>query len=182
MDMKKIPLLFIFGLVILPDCFSQNMLIIGGEYNPFKPAFWDSNIGFNIEVLDQHIQNDILFAFGGIWARNEEEKRPQKFLFSLKDKIFYSLDGRYVGLRAGVSAAFGIYDLSEFPQRTDLFFSAGGFAGICIFPHSPFSVTLDVCPGYALAFYVTDAPGASVNDSGFMLPISLGLRFNIDKL
>jgi hypothetical protein len=180
--MKKIPLLFILGMTILPGCFSQNMLIIGGEYNPFRPLLWDGAIGFNIEVLNEHIQNDVLLTFGGIRVKNKGGEESQKFIFSLKDNFFYSLNGQYIGLRAGISAAFGIYDVSEFPGKNDLFLSAAGLVGICIFPKSIISITLDVCSGYALAFCLTDAFDVSHNDSGFMLPISLGVRFNIDKL
>jgi hypothetical protein len=180
--MKKIPLLFILGMVVLPRCFPQNLLMVGGEFNPLDPLFWNCGIGFNIEVLNQHIQNDTLLVAGGIRAENEEGERPQKFLFSVKDKFFYSLNGRYIGLRAGISAAFGIYDFSRDPQATDLFFSVAGLAGICILPKSLISITLDICPGYAMAFRLNDAFKGSRNEFGFMLPISLGVQFNIDNL
>jgi hypothetical protein len=180
--MKKIPLLFILGMVVLPCCFSQNLLMVGGEFNPLDPLFWNGGIGFNIEVLNEHLQNDTLLAVGGIRAENEEGERPQKILVSVKDKFFYSLNGRYLGLRAGISAAFGVYDLSGVPKVTDFFFSIAGLAGICILPKSLISVTLDICPGYAVAFRLNDAFKGSLNELGFMLPISLGVQFNIDKL
>jgi hypothetical protein len=180
--MKKILLLFILGMVVLPCCFSQNLLMVGGEFNPLDPLFWDCGIGFNIEVLNEHLQNDTLLVFGGIMAENEEGERPQKLLFSVKDNFFYSLNGRYLGLRAGISAAFGIYDLSGAPKEADFFFNIAGLAGICILPKSIISVTLDICPGYAMAFRLNDAFKPSRNEFGFMLPISLEVRFNIDKL
>ncbi len=180
--MKKIPFLFILGVVVLPCCFSQNLLIAGGEYNPFKPSFWDCGIGFNVEVLNEHLQNDILFLGGSIMVRDEEDERPQQFFFSVKDKFFYSLNGRYLGLRAGVSASFGIYDISEAPREIDFIFSVAGFAGICIFPKSLISIVLDICPGYAMAFCINDDFEGSRNEFGFILPIFLGVQFNFDKL
>jgi hypothetical protein len=180
--MKKILLLFIVSVAVLPDCFSQNMLIIGGEYNPFDPGFWNGNIGFNLELFNSHVQDELLLGFGGITVNDEHDERPRKFLFSVRDNFFYSLDGEFIGLRAGISASFGVYDITEFPKVNDLFFSAAGFAGICILPKFFISITLDVCPGYAMAFRVTDTFNISGNELGFMLPIALGIRLNIDKL
>jgi hypothetical protein len=179
--MKKVFFLFCFAMVVSANCFSQNMLIVGGDYNPFKPVFWNGNIGFNLELFNENIQDDLLLNFGSLTAENEQGKEPQKFIFSIKDNFFYSLDGRFVGLRAGVSASFGIYDIPEFPKSADLFFTATGLVGICILPKSLISITLDLCPGYAVAFRATDAPGLSLNDSGFILPMALGIRVNLDK-
>jgi len=180
--MKKILLLFIFGITALPNCFSQNMLIIGGEYNHFSPVFWNASIGFNLELINEHIQDELLFTLGGITVKNTKEEGPQKFLFSVKDNIFYSLDGRFIGLRSGITASFGIYDVPIVPRSFDFFFSAAALVGICILPKSLISVTLDVCPGYAMAFNYTVPFEFSGNESGFMLPLTLGIRLNIDKL
>jgi hypothetical protein len=180
--MKKILLLLVFSITALPDCFSQNMLIIGGEYNPFDPGFWNGSIGFNLELFNVHIQDELLLSFGGITAKDDRDERPQKLLFSVRDNFLYSLDGEFIGLRAGISAAFGGYDVTGLPEGIDLFFSAAGFAGVCILPKSLISITLDICPGYAIAFRITGAPGISGNELGFMLPIALGIRLNMDKL
>jgi hypothetical protein len=182
---KLLPLLL--GLAFLPDCFSQNVLIAGGEVNPLKPVFWGANAGFNFEILSKYLQNDFLLSFGGIHAgsgaeETQEEPEPGKFLFALKDNLYVSLNGEILGLRIGVSASFGMYDIPEYPKMYDLFFNAAGLIGIGIFPQSLISITVDICPGYVLAFRVTDAPSGAVNDSGFMLPIALGLRLNLDKL
>jgi hypothetical protein len=179
---RKICCIFILGMAALPECAAQNMLIAGGEYNPFSPKFWDCYAGFNMELYNEHLQNDLLVSFGGITAASGQGEGKSRFLFRFKDNIYFSWNFSVIGLRAGVSASFGIYDVPEFPAAWDLFFSAAGFAGICILPKSLISITVDVLPGYALAFRVTDAPGVSINESGFMLPISVGLRFNLDKL
>jgi hypothetical protein len=158
------------------------MLIVGGEYNYFNPSFWSGNIGFNFEVFNQHIQDDLLLSFGSLGVKDENGGDINRFHFAVKDNIFYSLDGKFVGLRTGISASLGIYDVPEFPKIFDLSFAATGFVGICIFPNSLVSITLDVCPGYAVAFRSTNFTSISPNDSGFILPIVLGLRLNLDKL
>jgi hypothetical protein len=180
---RKLFFILVVGTAALPKCFAQNMLIAGGGYNPMSPGFWDAYAGFNMELYNEHLENDLLLSFGGIRAasgQGEEEKG--RFLFRVKDNIYFSWDFSVIGFRASVSASFGFYDLSGFPSVSDLFFSAAGFAGICILPKSLVAVTVDVFPGCALAFRVTDAPGASINGAGFMLPLSVGLRFNLDKL
>jgi hypothetical protein len=180
--MKKILLLLIFGIMVLTDCFSQNMLIIGGEYNHFNPSFWNGSIGFNIELFNEHIQDELLLTFGSITAKNGIDKKEPRFIFSVKDNLFYSLDGKFAGLRAGVTASFGIYDVPVFPKSFDFFLSGAGLVGICILPRSLISITLDVCPGYAIPFNFTDKFQFSGNDLGFMMPVTLGIRLNIDKL
>jgi hypothetical protein len=181
-SLRKIFFMLVLGAAALPECFAQNMLIAGGEYNPFKPEFWGGYAGFNLELYNEYLQNDLLVSFGRITAASGQGEEKQRFLYRVKDNIYFSRDFKFIGLRAGISASFGVYDIPKFPGVWDLFFNAAGFAGICIFPKSLISVTIDVSPGYALAFRVTDVPGASINDSGFMLPISVGLRFNLDKL
>jgi hypothetical protein len=157
------------------------MLIAGGEYNPFNPPFWNGNIGFNLELFNVHVQDELVFGFGGITVKDERDERPQKLLFSVRDNFFYSLDGEFIGLRAGISAAFGAYDITGLPKVFDLFFSAAGLVGICVLPKSLISITLDICPGYAMAFRIKDTPDISDNEMGFMLPIALGIRLNMDK-
>jgi hypothetical protein len=182
--MKKTLLLIIFSLAILPDCFSQNMLIIGGEYNIYEPVFWDGVIGFNQKLFKEIIQTDLLLAFGSLTLKEEdtENEESEKFLFAVKDNLFYSWGKKYVGLRAGVSASLGLYDIPEYPKIFDFFFKIGGLVGICVFPQSFISVTLDVCPGYGMAFRLTDTLDHTFYDSGWVLPIALNMRFNFDKL
>ena len=98
----------LLGLAFLPDCFSQNVLIAGGEVNPLKPVFWGANAGFNFEILSEYLQNDFLLSFGGIHAgsgaeETQEETAPGKFLFALKDNLYVSLNGAILGLRIGIS-------------------------------------------------------------------------------
>ncbi|MDR0539516.1 MAG: hypothetical protein LBG74_03280, partial [Spirochaetaceae bacterium] len=159
-------------------------LIAGSEYNIYKkPQFWDCYAGFNLELFSEHLQNDFLLSFGHITSHSaQEEGAKDRFMFRFKDNIYFSYDFKLIGFRAGISASLGIYDVPDFPAAWDLFFSAATFAGICIFPKAFIAVTVDVLPGYALAFRVTNTPGASINESGFMLPVSVGLRFNLDKL
>lgn len=180
--MKKIFLVCVLGLFSLSPCFAQNMLILGGEYNPFKPGFWNSHIGFNIELFNENIQNDFLLCFGGITAKNEAGEEPHRFLFCFKDKLFFSLDGDIAGFRAGITAGFGVYESPPFPKVSQLFFNAGGVIGAALFPKSLISVTIDACPGYAIAFRATDVPDAALDEAGFMLALSIGFRLNLDKL
>jgi hypothetical protein len=180
---QTIGCILILGLAALPECAAQNMLIAGGEYHSFSPEFWDCYAGFNMELYNEHLQNDLLVSFGGITAASGPGEEKSRFLFRFKDNVYFSWDfNAAIGLRAGVSASFGIYDVPEFPSVWGLFFSAAGFAGICILPKSLIAITVDVLPGYALAFRVTDEPAGLINESGFMLPIAVGLRFNLDKL
>jgi hypothetical protein len=156
------------------------MLILGGEYNLFSPEVWNAGVGFNIKVFDDYIQNDCLLTFGGIQAKPAEAEEPEpgkppmKFLLSVRDNIYFTIDGKWVGLRAGGFASFGIYGIH------DLFFNGGGLVGICVLPQSLVSVTLDLCPAYKVAFRVNK--GVTKNESGFSLGLFVGIRFNIDKL
>jgi hypothetical protein len=147
-------------------------------------------------LFNEHLQNETLLAFGSIRAASGKNVTvddgggevitgggvSDRFFFRFKDKLYFSWDFSIIGFRAGLSFSAGFYDLSGFPKALDLIFSASGFAGICILPTWIISLTIDVSPGELLAFRVTDAPDFSVNDSGFMLPISVGIRFNLDKL
>ena len=184
--MKKVCFLFILGTVLLPSCFSQNMIILGGEYNIFKPEFWGAGAGFNTKLFNEYIQNDLTVNFGGIRVKDAQNDNtepggnPFKSVFYIKDNFYFSLDGKWLGLRAGIFASLGVYGIPKFPTVYDLFFNPGGFAGICILPKSQVSVTLDICPGYSAAFRLGE--GMALNDSGFSLSLSLGIRFNIDKL
>ena len=194
--MRKAWILFMFSIVFLYPCFSQNMLILGGEYNILQPDFWNASIGFNQKIINRYIQNDILLNFGSITAKNiefietededsgiiraEQISYPQKFIFSVRDNLFFSLDGRWIGLRAGIFALLGINGIPDFPTAYNMFLNTGGFAGIWILPKSLVSVTLDISPGYALAFRLSEGP--YIHEGGFSLPLSLGIRFNFDKL
>ena len=197
--MKKAALCFLMGTVFLPLCFSQNMPIISGDYNIYKPDFWTVGAGFNIKLFKEIIQNDLSVNFGSMTARrieiietkiddeNGEEQiistevidYPQKFLFSIKDNIYFTLEGKFIGIRAGASASIGIYGI-KLPGQYDLFFNIGGLAGLSLFSKALISVTLDVLPGYAVAFRILD--GVSKNEDGFALAVSVGIRLNFDKL
>ena len=201
--MKKIFFLLIMGVVFLFPCFSQNMLILGGEYNFYKPDFWSAGLGFNHRLFNEYIQNDFVFNFGRLTAkrtqiietevenggtengepeiiRTEVIDYPQKFFFYVKDNFYFALEGRGLGLRAGIFASFGIYGIPDFPTAYDLFFNGGGFAGISILPKSLISLTLDISPGYTVAFSFNE--GFSRNDEGFSLTLSMGIRLNFDRL
>ena len=184
--MKKARLvlfLFILGMAFAPSCFSQNMLLFGGDYNLMsKPEVWNVGFGFNLKLYEEFVQNDLLINFGGIRARDAEKKEaaiPLKFLFSVKDNIYYYKEWKWIGLRAGVSASFGVYGIRDSLSVYDLFFSIGGLTGICIMPRALISITLDISPGYALTF--GNAEKLSVYEAGFSLPLSLCIRFNFDK-
>jgi hypothetical protein len=162
------------------------MLILGGEYNLFSPELWNAGVGFNMKVFDDYIQNDCLLTFGGIQAKPVKAEEPgsddpqMKFLLSVRDNIYFTLEGKWVGLRAGAFASFGIYDIPDNTKVYDLFFNGGGLVGICVLPQSLVSVTIDVCPAYKVAFRINE--GIAENESGFSLGLFLGIRFNFDKL
>jgi hypothetical protein len=176
--MKKLALLLFCGMAMLPACFSQNMLIIGGEYNPLTPLFWDGNMGFNIKT-NEYMQNEMLLGAGVISSRDENGEDPEKMLFAFRDNFFFSLEGRYLGLRAGVSGALGVFDVLAMPGKISVFVNLTGLVGLWILPRSLISVVVDICPGYGLTFFI---PDGFISNSRFVLPIALSLRLNIDKL
>ena len=197
--------LFILGMAFAPSCFSQNMLLFGGDYNlMIKPETFNVGIGFNIKLYEEYVQNDFIVNFGGIRVRYAEKKHdeteptepiesiksiesnepddsaiPMKFLFSVKDNLYYNKEWKWIGLRAGVYASFGVYGIRDSLTVYDLFFSIGGLAGICILPRALISMTLDIFPGYALTF--GNVEELSVYEAGFSLPLSFYIRFNFDK-
>jgi hypothetical protein len=157
------------------------MLLLDGEYNIYKPEFWNVGVGFNMRLFNQYFQNDFMLGFGGIRVEESESgESPLKFLFSFKDSFYFSLDWELVGLRAGIFASVGIYDIPDFKKRWDLFFNIGGVVGICILPKSLVSVIIDLRPGYAIA--VRTGEESFINEAGFSLSPSVGIRFNFDKL
>ena len=166
--MRKTILLFVLSMVFLSPCFSQNMLILGGEYSLFSPEFWGAGVGFNLKLFNKYIQNDVLITFGSIDAP------PAKFLFSLRDSFYFCLEGTWLGLRAGICALLGMYGTH------DLLFSPAGFVGFVLLPQSLISINLDACPGYAIAFRVGEDLG--INKAGFSLALFFGVRLNLDKL
>ena len=218
--MKKWLFLIFFMAAVLPASFAQNMLIVGGDFNPLRPGFWGGRLGFNLKLVDEYIQNDLFLSVGGIKAKmrpeepepeeeipdepdeetdgdDKPEEKPEKkaqyntgsqtgagesyhFFFAVKDALYFSLEGKYLGLRAGVTAALGAY-FPNFPSY-EFFIYGAGFAGISLFPKSLISLTVDICPGYIVAFHIKEIPNLALSDSGFVLPISVGIRFNIDKL
>jgi hypothetical protein len=182
--MRKTFFLFTMGTFFLFPCFSQNMIILGGEYNFIKPQFWSAGLGFNFIVLNEHLQNDFTVNFGGILPKeiNTADDPRQKFLFSIRDGFYFSWDWKWVGLRAGVFASWGIYDIDGSSKTCDMSFIPGGFVGLSLFPKSLFSVVIDVCPGYLFLFRINEGFSFSKNESGFSLPLFLGIRFNMDKL
>ena len=205
--MKKCCFLFIIGAVFLSPCFSQNMVMLSGEYNLFKPPLWGAGIGYNMRLWDTYVYNDLLAYFGLIQAREpyilesfitekvtddegnevdetqsiftEYEDFPHQFFFSIRDNLYFALDWKWVGLRAGIFASLGVYHFSDFP-RLHLFVIPGGFAGISILPKSLISVTLDISPGYIFAFGFGE-DGAALYDTGLYLSVALGVRLNLDK-
>jgi len=186
--MKKIALLCVMASVFAVPCFAQNMLLLGGEYNLTNPQFWSAGMGFNLKILKEYFQNDLSLNFGAIrvndpaknmWAYDTKNTANQQFLFYVKDNVYFCLDGKWVGMRAGVFASMGIYDVPDYKTEADLFFNGGGFAGICILPRSLIGITIDAAPGYAIAFRVGKVLG--INAGGFSLPLSVGIRLNLDK-
>ena len=150
------------------------------------------------------MQNDFIVNFGGIRARYAEKKPdeteptesieliqsiesnepddsaiPMKFLFSVKDNLYCTKEWKWIGLRAGIFASFGVYGIYDSLTVYDLFFSIGGLAGICFLPRALISITLDIFPGYALTFGNVGKPG--IYEAGFTLPLSFCIRFNFDK-
>ena len=180
MAMRRGFFLFIFGVALFTPCFSQNMLLLGSEFNVTKPEFWNVGIGFNLIVINEYFQNDVMMNFGRIRTKDADVCEKDNFLFSLADKFYFSVNGAIAGFRAGVFAALGMYDIVDFPTVYDMFFNTGGFVGVALFPRSLFSLTADISPGYAMAFRLSDGP--YINEAGFSLSLSFGLRFNFDKL
>ena len=179
--MKKVFFLFIFSAVLFSPCYSQNMLLLGGEFNVTKPEFWNVGVGFNMIVINEYFQNDVMIQFGGVRAEDKETgDHKENFLFSVMDRFYFSLDGNTIGFRAGVFTALGIYDIVDFTSAYDMFFNTGGFVGISLFPRSLLSLTADISPGYAIAFRMSEGP--YINEAGFSLSLSLGIRLNFDKL
>jgi hypothetical protein len=113
-------------------------------------------------------------------AETKTNDPRHKFLFSLRDSLYFTLDGKWIGLRAGIFASLGVYGIPDFPKSWDLVFNPGGFVGISLFPKSLVSVIIDVCPGYLITFRIDE--GLAKNETGFSLPLFLGIRFNMDKL
>ena len=194
--MRKVFILFVLGSAFLFPCFPQNMLMLGGEYNLFKPGFWGAGAGFNLKLFDEYIQNDFMVYFGNISAkealiidddeteddipdRSEPGDSPRKFLIYIRDSLFFTLEWKWVGLRTGLFASLGAYNIANFP-KVDLFLNPGGFVGISIMPKSLISATIDLCPGYAMAFNLND--GIVVHETGFSLSVALAVRLNLDKL
>jgi len=184
--MKKARLAIFFsilGIALAPSCFSQNMLLLGGDYNLMgKPEVWNVGLGFNLKLYEEFVQNDFFINFGGIRARdagNEEAASPLKFLFSVKDNLFLNKEWRWIGLRAGVFASFGFYGIRDSFKIYDMLFSTGGLAGICVLPKALISVLLDVSPGYTIAF--GNDGGLRIYEAGFSLPLFLCIRINFDK-
>jgi hypothetical protein len=175
------------------------MLLLGGDYNLMsKPEVWNVGLGFNLKLYEEFVQNDFIVNFGGIRARYAEKKTdetesmepiesnkpddsaiPMKFLFSVKDNLYYNKEWRWIGLRAGIFASFGLYGIRDSSKVYDLFFSAGGLAGICVLPKALISVMLDISPGYTMAF--GNDGGPRIYEAGFSLPLSFYIRFNFDK-
>jgi len=173
--MKKIILLCVLGAAFIFPCFSQNMFLLGGEYNFLKPQFFSAGLGFNFKLFNEYIQNDFTVNSGGIWIKDIES-----FLFSIRDSLYFSMDWKWVGLRAGVFTLLGVYGVTDSAKAWDMAFNPGVFAGVCLFPKSLFSVVIDVCPGYMVAFRLSEE--MAENGGGFSLPVYLGVRFNLDKL
>jgi len=176
---------FILGTVFLFPCFSQNMLLLGGEYNFLKPQFFGAGPGFNFKLFNEYIQNDFTINFGGLWIKDVEDNDANgepgmKFLFTIRDGFYFSFDWKLVGVRAGVFALLGVYGITDSAKSWDMVCNPGGFAGVCLFPKSLVSVVVDVCPGYLIAFRASE--NTAENDAGFSLPVYLGIRFNLDKL
>jgi hypothetical protein len=197
--MKKTFCMFVLAVIFLPPCFSQNMLMLGGEYGFLKPQSWGAGLGFNYMLFDEYIQNDLTANFGGIRVKDiyiveqtgEEEPGEAsaseivfgdptlKFLFYLRNNLYFTFEWQWVGLRVGVFASLGIYGIPDFPSTFDLFLNPGGFMGISIMPKSPVSVTVDLCPGYVMAFRT--GKELIKNEAGFSLSLSLNIRLNLDK-
>jgi hypothetical protein len=207
----RVLLLFILGMVFAPACFSQNMLMLGGNYNLMrKPEIWSAGLGFNLKLYKEIVQNDFSVNFGGIQAKvlikntdepddtdETDDTKPvhpvtpvqpvqpieseaqMKYLFSIRDNLYFNHEWRWFGIRAGAFASFGLYGIRNSLKAYDLFFNAGGMAGICILPKALISITLDASPGYAIAF--SYAEGFGINEKGFSLPLSLNIRVNLDK-
>ena len=165
---KKVILLFIIALAVLFPCFSQNMFLLGGEYQFFKPDFFSAGLGFNMKLYKEILQNDFSLNFGGMRMKQAEAADPFRFLFYVKDNLYISHDWQWVGLRAGIFASLG-----------DFLFTGGGFAGICILPRSLIALTIDVSPGYTIIF--REGETIAMHEAWFSLPLSLGIRFNLDK-
>ncbi|MDR2521313.1 MAG: hypothetical protein LBC72_01990 [Spirochaetaceae bacterium] len=180
---QKLVLLLVLGTAARSECFAQNMLIAGGEYNQYSPRVWDVYAGFNMELYGEHLQNDLLLSFGSVdVASGDGGASGSRYFFRFKDNVYVSWDTRVIGFRAGVAVSFGVYDVSGFPTDWGFLGTAAAFAGICLLPKALISVTVDVFPGRAWAFHATTAPAVSVDEAGFMLPIAVGIRFNLDKL
>ena len=196
--MKKTFFIFLFSILFLSPLFCQNMLLFGTEHNIYNsPGFWTAGTGFNMKLINDYFQNDLMFNGGQIRAkkefvreivnaegekqiiRSDTDEYTDKFLFTVKDNFYLAYDWKWIGLRAGVFASIGIYDVPDFPHLWDFFFNTGGFGGVCFFPKSLFALAVDAGPGYSVAFRLGDGP--QTRESGFSLVISLSLRINFDR-
>jgi hypothetical protein len=179
--MKRVSFLFFTAILLHPHTFSQNMLSISAEANLFfPPAFWHTGAGFNLSLFNNYIQNEAVLYFGSISAPknlNGNDTAPVFFL-SLNDKLFFALDGKYLGLRTGLSVTIGLFPVEDTPN---LLLNPGAFVGFSLFPRSLFSLTFDITPAYALRLF-QENNDTSISHNGFNLAFALAVRLNFEKL
>jgi hypothetical protein len=180
--MNKTVLVLLCGVCMPLSVFSQNLLMVGGEFNFFKPVYWDAGIGFNlnIAVFDIYLQSDTFLNFGALTAENADGEEERNFLVYLKDNLYYSWDVSFIGFRLGASAGFGFYS----GEVGNCFFTIAGLAGIVILPASLVSFVIDIHPGYGMAFNLSSDHEYFVvlRDKGFVMPVSASVRLNLDRL
>jgi hypothetical protein len=198
--MKKYSLLLAFVFLTAGLVCAQNVIITQGEWNFLSPPWlpkdapdwyegdggpsWlTGSIGTNILIYKTIIQDEMLISLGNALIKDASGEQESAVLFTVSDNIFAAFNTKIIGIRAGFSGAFGFYS----GGLVSAFFSLSGLMGIHILPESLFSFTLDIHPGYTLAFNydysISDLFSAfSGRQYGWTFPLVLGVRLNLDKL
>jgi hypothetical protein len=174
--------LFFFGGILN----AQNVIFVQGEGNFFPPSIggpsWvGGSAGINLLLYKTLIQDDIILSLGTITALDESENLERKLLFKVSDNLFavYNINP-VISLRGGISAGLGVYS----GGIINGFLNVGLLLGVHILPESPISFTVDIQPGYGLAFFAalfTETP-FTPRHHGWVLPATVGVRLNLDKL
>ncbi|MDR2630375.1 MAG: hypothetical protein LBC60_05585 [Spirochaetaceae bacterium] len=182
---RYIPILFLL-FFFRGTLSAQNVVFIQGEGNFFPPAIggpsWvGGGAGINLLLYKTLIQDDIILSLGTITALDASENLERKLLLKVSDNLFamYNINP-VISLRGGITAGLGVYS----GAIINGFLNIGLLLGVHILPESPISFTVDIQPGYGLAFFAaffTEKP-FTPRHHGWVFPATVGVRLNLDKL